>query len=175
MAEATQSARGVDPQLSSRVETFLDAIDEIGVVRFLAQLGSKAFVLAPEELLRRIRKLGLVKMGPALSSDYDSPPLFSPEIYVFDLFPGVPSAALKRLRPNSKIIVINRDLVIRIVLDRCARERRLQKASIGDALQHGDNLNYCIFTSPRAGGRILGYLMRGAGIGDPAPHYRADR
>ena len=172
MAEASANPRGVDPQLVTRVAAFLDAVEEIGVVRFLAQLGSKAFVLAPEEILRRIRKLHVKKLGPALSSDYDSPPLFSPEIYVYDHFPGVPSNALKRIRPNSKVVVINRDLVIRIVLERCARERRLQNAAIAEGLQRSEDLNYCIMTSPRAGGRVLGYLMRGAGLGDPAAHYR---
>jgi LPS sulfotransferase NodH len=112
------------------------------------------------------------ELGAALSSDYDSPPLFSPEIYVFDVYPGVPSTALRRLRPNSKVVVINRDLVIRIVLDRCARERRLQRLAAEQAPEPRARLDYCILTSPRAGGRVLGYLLRGAGIGDPAAHYR---
>lgn len=172
MADANPNARGIDPQLSSRVEAFLTATEEIDIVRFLAQLGSKAFVLVPEEILRRIQKMPGRKLGPALSSDYDSPPLFSPEIYIFDLYPGIPSAALARIRPNSKIVVINRDLVIRLILDRCARERKLQKISTGETSEAHNNVNYCILTSPRAGGRVLGYILRGAGLGDPAAHYR---
>ncbi|HEX4159593.1 MAG TPA: hypothetical protein VHY79_14075 [Rhizomicrobium sp.] len=172
MADTVQGARAVDPQFASRAEAFLDAADEIGVVRHLAKLGSKSFILAPEEVLRRVRKIRFKELGPALSSDYNSPPLFSPEIYVYDVFPGVPSTALQRLRPNSKIVVINRDLIIRLVLDRCSRERRLQRIATGELAEFRDKLDYCILTSPRAGGRVLGYILRGAGIGDPAPHYR---
>ncbi|MGZ8363835.1 MAG: hypothetical protein ACXW3D_07950, partial [Caulobacteraceae bacterium] len=163
---------GLYPErVNRRAQQFMTETRELAVMVHLSNLGPDAHVIAPEPILERLRSLN-PKIEASLSSCYDSPPPFSPEIYIYDLTPGSPSRAMSTIRPFSKVRVINLDVVAELTANAAARQRRRAATQLL-VPRDGKERTYCILHTPRAGGTVLTHLLAGAGIGRPSAHLRA--